>query len=216
MKTAFPLYTCAGCSDLSALSPDTIDVCLSPQTVWLEVCQVCCLKNQPWLRYFSIFYFIGFKVKRTELLSSKSVWYREQLAPDAFTDCNFCVNSGWVLINLFFSSLPFLLSLLLVYRLFFKRFYLLIFREGRKRGRETSVCRYLSCGPHWGPGLQPRPVSWLGTERTTLWFAGQHSIPCHSIQGTCWLIFDWMLHVVNFIFLDAVNFLSFVLWLWWN
>ena len=30
--------------------------------------------------------------------------------------------------------------------------------------------------PHWGPGLQPRHVSWLGMEPVTLWFTGWHSI----------------------------------------
>ena len=28
----------------------------------------------------------------------------------------------------------------------------------------------LSCGPHWGPGPQPRHVPWLGSEPVTLWF----------------------------------------------
>ena len=31
-------------------------------------------------------------------------------------------------------------------------------KEGRKRGRETSVCGCFSHAPHWGPGLQPRHV----------------------------------------------------------
>ena len=56
---------------------------------------------------------------------------------------------------------------------FFYRFYLFIFRkrwsEG-KRGRETSMCGCLSCGPHWGTGLQPRHVPWQGIELVTLWF----------------------------------------------
>ena len=55
----------------------------------------------------------------------------------------------------------------------FLRFYLLIQREekgGRKRGRETSTCGCLSCGPHWGPGPQLRHVPWLGIEQATLWF----------------------------------------------
>ena len=43
---------------------------------------------------------------------------------------------------------------------FFKIFiYLFLERgEGRKRGRETSVCCCLLYNPYWGPGLQPRHV----------------------------------------------------------
>ena len=49
------------------------------------------------------------------------------------------------------------------------------------RGRETSVCGCLSCGPHWGPGLQPRHVPLLGTEPATLWFAAcAQSIKLHQ------------------------------------
>ena len=37
--------------------------------------------------------------------------------------------------------------------------YLFIFREREgERGRETSMCGFLSYTPHWGPGLQPRHV----------------------------------------------------------
>ena len=62
--------------------------------------------------------------------------------------------------------------------MYFLRFYLFTFREERKEkeGRETSVCGCLSCTPSWGPGPQPRHVPWLGTEPTTLWFTGPHSI----------------------------------------
>ena len=55
---------------------------------------------------------------------------------------------------------------------FLKGFIYLFFREwkgGRKRGRETSMCSCFSCTPHWGPGLQPRRVPWLGIEPETLW-----------------------------------------------
>ena len=38
------------------------------------------------------------------------------------------------------------------------------------------MCGCLSCGSHWGPGLQPRHVSWLGIELATLWFTGWHSV----------------------------------------
>ena len=43
---------------------------------------------------------------------------------------------------------------------FFKQLiYLFLERgEGRKKEREISMCGCLSCGPHWGPGLQPRHV----------------------------------------------------------
>ena len=63
--------------------------------------------------------------------------------------------------------------------IFLKGFTYLFFREGKggeKRGRETSTCGCLSRGPHWGPGLQPRHVPWLGIKPMTLWFAGCHSI----------------------------------------
>ena len=57
---------------------------------------------------------------------------------------------------------------------FFLRLYLFIFREGKGgRKREISMCGCLSRGPHWGPGPQPRHMSWLGIEPTTLWFAAR-------------------------------------------
>ena len=62
---------------------------------------------------------------------------------------------------------------------FFLRFCLFIFREGkkrRKRGREIAMCSCLSPTPYWGPGPQPRHVSWLGMEPVTLWFTGWHSL----------------------------------------
>ena len=67
----------------------------------------------------------------------------------------------------------------LVFLSFFKRFYLLIFRESRRdreRGRKTSMCGCFSHTPNWGPGLQLRHVPWLGIKPATLWSAGQHSI----------------------------------------
>ena len=36
----------------------------------------------------------------------------------------------------------------------------------------------LSCVPHWGPGLQPRHVPWLGIELATFWFTGLRSVHC--------------------------------------
>ena len=60
----------------------------------------------------------------------------------------------------------------------FLRFYLFLEegKEGRKRGRETSMCCCLLCAPYWGPGLQPRHVPWLGIKPVTLRFTGQHPI----------------------------------------
>ena len=49
-------------------------------------------------------------------------------------------------------------------------------REGRKKGRETSMCGCFWCTPYWGPDPQPRHVPWLGIEPVTLWFTGQTSI----------------------------------------
>ena len=46
----------------------------------------------------------------------------------------------------------------------------------RERGRGILMCGCLSHTPFWGPGPQPRRVSWLGIKPVTLWFAGQHSI----------------------------------------
>ena len=51
----------------------------------------------------------------------------------------------------------------LTYKLFkmylFILFYLYLERgEGRKRGRETSMCGCLSRAPYWGLGPQPGPV----------------------------------------------------------
>ena len=50
------------------------------------------------------------------------------------------------------------------------------------------MCGCLSCASHWGSGLQPRHVPWLGVKLATPWFTGQHSIHwatparagCHS------------------------------------
>ena len=61
---------------------------------------------------------------------------------------------------------------------FFKDFiyFLRAGKGGRKRGRETSVCDWLTHTPNWGLGPPPRHVSWLGIEPATLWFTGQHSV----------------------------------------
>ena len=53
-----------------------------------------------------------------------------------------------------------------------KNIYLFLEREeGREREGNINVWLLL-CAPHWGPGPQPRHVSWPGTEPVTLWFAG--------------------------------------------
>ena len=38
------------------------------------------------------------------------------------------------------------------------------------------MCGCLLSAPHWGPGPQPRPVSWLGIRPVTLWFPVRSSI----------------------------------------
>ena len=64
--------------------------------------------------------------------------------------------------------------------LFYKRFiYLFFIEKGRERERvgEKHQCVVASHVPlHWGPGLQPRHVPWLGIKPVTLWFTGRHSI----------------------------------------
>ena len=43
------------------------------------------------------------------------------------------------------------------------------------------MCGCLSHGPHWGPGLQPRHVPWLGIKQVTLWFTA-HAQPTELHQ----------------------------------
>ena len=62
---------------------------------------------------------------------------------------------------------------------FSSRFYLFTFiegKEGRQRGRETSMCGCLSCAPNWGPAPQPMHAPSLGIKPATFQFAGQCSI----------------------------------------
>ena len=58
----------------------------------------------------------------------------------------------------------------------FKNLFIYLFlerREGRKTGRETSMCeRYIGWLP---PGPQPRHVPWLRIKLMTFWFSGPHS-----------------------------------------
>ena len=73
--------------------------------------------------------------------------------------------------------------------------------EGREKGRETSVCGHLSCGPHWEPGLQPRHVPWLGIQGATLPYAA--------------LTQSSELHQPGLIF-NFICFLTAKSWLWWH
>ena len=70
-------------------------------------------------------------------------------------------------------------------------------KGGRKRGRETSMCGYLSRGPHWGPGLQPRHAPSLGIKPATLWF------PTHMLNLLTYTSQGCMLH--NFVRLQWVK-----------
>ena len=47
------------------------------------------------------------------------------------------------------------------------------------------MCGCLLRGPHWGPGLQPRHVPWLGIELVTLWFIALNLLS-YTSQG-CFL-----------------------------
>ena len=61
----------------------------------------------------------------------------------------------------------------------FKKYFIYLFiLESRREGEwERNVIVWLPLEhPHWGPGLQPRHVSWLGIKPVTLWFAGRCSI----------------------------------------
>ena len=81
---------------------------------------------------------------------------------------------------------------------FLNRFYLFILNrgEGKKRGRETSMCGCF-CFSHappptplgtW-PGPQPRHVPWLGIKSATLWFTSRCSI--HWATPARAFIFIW-------------------------
>ena len=64
--------------------------------------------------------------------------------------------------------------------LFFSSYFIYLFLEtgeGKEKERERNfnVWLPLMC-PHWGPGLQPRHVPWLGIKLVTLWFTSWHSI----------------------------------------
>ena len=53
-------------------------------------------------------------------------------------------------------------------------------REGEREGEKHQCVVASHVPPHWGPGLKPRHVPWLGIELATLWFAG----PCSTHWAT--------------------------------
>ena len=67
--------------------------------------------------------------------------------------------------------------------------------EGREKERERNIMRgRLSCGPHWGPGLQPRHVPWLRIEPVTLLFAHWPSIHWATPARAPYCFNPWTLH----------------------
>ena len=54
------------------------------------------------------------------------------------------------------------------------------------------MCGCLSCGPYWGPGLQPRHVPWLGIEPVTLWFTGRHLVYWTTLARAVLIISGWL------------------------
>ena len=75
--------------------------------------------------------------------------------------------------------------------LFFKDFiYLFSERgEGRKRGRETSMCGCLSHAPYWGPGLKPRHVPWLGNQASDPLVCRPALNPLSNTSQGCFCLF---------------------------
>ena len=101
-----------------------------------------------------------------------------------------------------------------------------IFRErGRKGEREGEKHQCVVAShmcPHWGPCLQPRHVSWLGSELATLWFAGRHSIHWATPAGQYFLSYmcrwPWMQkkHLIKFniyLWLKKKNLMPWLVWL---
>ena len=85
------------------------------------------------------------------------------------------------------------------FEFFFKRFSLFIFRErGRVGEREGEKLRCgrdtwigcLSQAPSWGPGLQPRPVPWLGIKPATFWFASLPSTHWATPARAVWILYQ--------------------------
>ena len=91
--------------------------------------------------------------------------------------------------------------------LFLKYFIYLFLERGEGREKHQSVVASHS-PPHWGPGLQPRHVPWLGIESVTLWFAVLNSLS-HASQG--WASFYLLRGIIisfslSYLFMDAVHF----------
>ena len=64
-------------------------------------------------------------------------------------------------------------------------FFKFIFRDRGKKGEKKGKT-WISCLLHshsWGPGLQPRHVTWLGIEPATFWFAGSAQSPEPHYSG---------------------------------
>ena len=125
-----------------------------------------------------------------------------------FWNIYFCLVSWWILKGLDFFGFSFHFDLL-----FFFKYFIYLFLErgqGRKRGRETSVCSCLLCTPYWGPDPQPRRVPWPGIKAAYLSVCGrtpnllshtsQHLISALIFTTTCLIFFEL---IVYFLKLDT-------------
>ena len=67
------------------------------------------------------------------------------------------------------------------------------------------MCGCVSRAPYWGPGPQPRHVSWLGIELENLWFTGPHSIhwatparaQINTFKKNCSKYIDMVVHSIS-------------------
>ena len=109
-----------------------------------------------------------------QLYSNRSGYYMVQTALLTTCPCHLggYLYPKWDLLYIFFNKHGNQgLNIIGHFFLFFLKILFICFLErgeGRKRGRETSMCGCLLCTPYWGPGRQPRPVPWLGIEPATL------------------------------------------------
>ena len=127
---------------------------------WLKWCMLNLVRTTPPLHHFP------------KYSCHFSFWSFVEGKPSYFASLSKCSMVG--LFN--FRHLDVLYGDITLY--FFKDFIYLSLerREGRKRGRETSVCGCPSHTPYWGPGLQPSHMFWLGIKPATLCFADRRSI----------------------------------------